>query len=305
MSPTVTTSWNATGPPRCSWQSASDSRTAIRRSNQRPERRRQLRERGIRGNEASQRAAQQRTDNRVTEMGFADLGEYLTARHGAGWPTVKISREIGCARGAIADWLAQLALPGPLEPAHPIEVAALARVGQSTLGAFLGAHPAGTSPTMLAEALGHSVAWLRIRARRDGMEDRLSVPPTAEQRATELARDAGFADLPGYLRHRYETDGLSTRDIKEQTGLRSVQIAALLTEAGVERRTDPEHIERQALRHAGWEGGTLADYATSRVAAGWTVQRMSRELGRSDVWVARRLREHGLDHLIGPPGRRK
>lgn len=128
--------------------------------------------------------------------------------------------------------------------------------------------------------------------------------PTAEERATTTATEAGFPDLPSYLRHRYETDGLSTLDIKEQTGLRPVRIAALLTQAGVQRRTDPAHIERQALLHAGWEG-TLAGYATSRVAAGWTVQRMSWDLGRSDVWVARRLRAHGLEHLIGPPGRRK
>ena len=44
------------------------------------------------------------------ELGFAELGGYLTARHGAGWTVNKISRELGCARETVADLLAEVAL---------------------------------------------------------------------------------------------------------------------------------------------------------------------------------------------------
>ena len=119
-----------------------------------------------------------------------------------------------------------------------------------------------------------------------------------------MAIDAGFPDLPGYLRHRYEHDKVGSRELHTETGITPHRIAALLTQAGVRRRTDPAYFEQQALAHAGWTG-TLADYATNRTTAGWTIQRMSRELGRSDTWLARRLRAHGLGSLIQPPGRRK
>jgi hypothetical protein len=62
----------------------------------------------------------------------------------------------------------------------------------------------------LADALGHNVPWLIQRARRDGLADRFAIPPTAEQRATDMALQAGFADLTSYVRHLAEVDHATT-----------------------------------------------------------------------------------------------
>ena len=284
------------------------SRAAIRdtrkRNAQRPERQRMLRELGRRGNEQNRIDFLQRVNERSVELGFPDLAGYLTDRHGNGWSVARVSSELGCAREPLNRLLADLALPKPLDPAHPVEVAALARVGHATLAGYLHAHPPGGSPTRLAAALGHSGPWLQLRARRDGLDHLLKVGPGAEERATSTARQAGFPDLPSYLRHRYEHDRAGSRELHAETGIHPQRVSALLDQAGVLRRTDPAYTEQQALDHAGWKG-TLATYATNRTAAGWTIQRMSWELGRSDVWLARRLRSHGLDTLIGPPGRPK
>ena len=116
---------------------------------------------------------------------------------------------------------------------------ALARVGHPTLAVYLHAHPPGSSPTRLAAALGHSVPWLQLRARRDGLDHLLKVGPGAEERATSTARQAGFPDLPSYLRHRYEHDRAGSRELHAETGIHPQRVSALLDQAGVLRPTPP------------------------------------------------------------------
>ena len=280
------------------------SRQAIRESTRRPERVRQLRERGRRGNQVIQEAFRERLRTRSVELGFTDLTSYLMDRHGAGISVSRISAELGCARQPVVAVLDELSLPGRLDPAHPVEAAALARVGYPTLAAFLLAHPPGTSPKQLADALGHSVPWLTYRARRDGLADRLTIPPTAEQRAGAAAQQAGFPDLPSYLRFLAEIEHCTGGQISRRTGLTAARITTLLDRAGVTRRSNEEQRERQTLDKVGWTG-TLTDYVVNRDIAGWSIQRMSQELGRSDVWLARRLRSYGSGDLIRPPGHRQ
>ena len=279
-------------------------RKSIRESTRRPERVRQLRERGLRGTEANQQAFRERLGTRAVQLGFADITAYLIDRHGAGDTVSTISAELGCAREPVAALLDELALPGRLDPAHPVERAALARVGYPTLADFLLAHPPGTSPRQLADALGHSVPWMTFRARRDGLADRLAIAPTAEERAITTARQAGFPDMPSYLKHLVETEHYTGGQITDRTGLKAARVAALLEQAGVRRPSNEEQRERQTLDQVGW-AGTLPDYVANRDSDGWTLLRMSQELGRSDVWLANRLRQHDAGHLIRPPGHRQ
>jgi AraC-like DNA-binding protein len=275
-----------------------------RRSADRLEIRRALQARARVGNQRMAEISRQRRVERAQAFGFPDVAGYVTHGYAAGWTMTAMAADLGCGVSTISRIVAELGLPGPLDPGHPIEQAALRRVGHLSMRSFLLAHPPGTSPLGLAKMLGHSVPWMLIRARRDGLHDRLVLPGTAEQRATVAAHDAGFCDLGQYLAHRYAKGGLSGGALQAETGMHSVRIAALLKAAGVQRRTDPDFLERQALDRIGWLG-TLGGYAQARIAAGWTVQRMSQELGHSDVWLARRLRRHGLGHLIGPRGRRR
>lgn len=155
----------------------------------------------------------------------------------------KISRELGCARETIADLLAEVPLPEPLDPGHPSRSRHWPAWGTRPWATTWPRTRSAPAPLGWPDALGHSVPWLRIRARRDGMEHRLAIPPSAvrrrpSDRATDLARQAGFADLPSYLRHRYETDGLSMQDIHAETGLQNSRVTALLGQACVQRRTD-------------------------------------------------------------------
>ncbi len=183
-----------------------------------------------------------------------------------------------------------------------MEREALARVGQRTLRAFLMAHPAGTSPLWLANQLGHSGPWLQSRARRDGLDSRLKTT-TALERLTATAAAAGYPEPARYLRQRYET-GLTMTQLQKKTGLHSHHVAALLRQAGAVRRDHPAIAERLALDRIGWTG-SLGEYDIARDRAGLSIQKMGWELGRSDVWVTRRLRAGGYGHLIRPPGHRK
>ncbi|WP_268238039.1 MucR family transcriptional regulator [Nakamurella endophytica] len=274
-----------------------------RRSAQRAERREQLVSRAQEGSRRSAQRSRDQRDARAADLGFLDVASYLRDRHGRGWSVFKMAAELGSSRQSVTALLAELDLPGPLDRQHPIEQAALGRVGHATLFQFLAAQPADVGPKQLAAALGHSVPWLKVRAERDGLADRLQPAPTALQRITATAHQAGFDDAGQYLAHRY-ADGATTSELKQETGLHSQQLAALLTAAGVQRRTDPAYVERQTLDGIGYRG-SLVDYAATRTSTGWTVQRMSAELGRSDVWLARRLRAHGAGYLIGPPGQRR
>jgi len=188
-----------------------------RRSAQRPERRRALQELSDRAAELNKTRFRQRIAGRLMELGFSDLTAYLTARHGAGWTISKIRRELGCTQLTVARFLEPLGLPKPLDADHPVEIAALARVGYPILADFLQAQPAGSSPRRLADAPGHSVPWLQIRARRDGLEDVLDIAPTAEERTAARAIAAGFPDLHSYLRHRYEHDKIGSLDLHTET----------------------------------------------------------------------------------------
>jgi len=275
-----------------------------RRSADRLETRRALQARARVGNQRMIEMNEQRREQRAQALGFTDVAGYVRCGYAAGRTMRAMAAELGCGGVIIARIVAELGLPGLLDPEHPIEQAALRRVGHLSMSSFLLAHPPGTSPLGLAKMLGHSVPWMAIRARRDGLHDHLALPATAEQRATATAHDAGFSDLGQYLAHRYANDGLSRTALKAETGMHPVRIAALLQAAGAQRRTDPDFVERRALDRIGWHD-TLGGYAQARIAAGWTVQRMSQELGHSDVWLGRRLRHHGVGHLIGPPGRRR
>jgi hypothetical protein len=180
----------------------------------------------------------------------------------------------------------------------------LTKVGYPTLAHYLQAQPPRSSPKRLADELGHSVPWLQIRARRDGLEDLLEIGPRPRSEPPPRRPKPVSRTCPATCGTGTNTTRSAAWIYIWETGITPQRMAALLTQAGVRRRTDPAHFEQQALARAGWTG-TLADYATNRAAAGWTIQRMSWELGRSDMWVARRFRAHGLGHLIQPPGRRK
>lgn len=144
--------------------------------------------------------------------------------------------------------------------------------------------------------------WLLIRARRDRLESQLKTT-TARARTAIVAAEAGFSELGEYLRKRYEVDGLSVMQIRNETGLHNQKVAGLLRAAGTARRDNPATAERAVLDRIGWSG-SLADYVIDRDRAGMSIQKMSWELGRSDGWVARRLRAAGHSNLIRPPGHR-
>jgi len=153
----------------------------------------------------------------------------------------------------------------------------------------------------MARELGHSTYWVRYRARRDGLEPLTRPPPDALTRARQLAADSGFGQLQDYLRHRYDVDGLTARQLQHQLGLDSRHIARLLDASGAARRHRPDVDEQRALAAVGYD--SLAAYAENRHARGYTILAMAAELGRSDIWLARHLRAAHLAHLIGTPGR--
>ena len=268
-----------------------------RRSAERPERQQLLALSSRRGAQANQAAADERLAVRARALGFAGLPDYLRARHAAGWSVSRTSADLEVAREKVARLLAELGLPGMLDPAHPVEVAALRRVDASDLETYLHRqHDAGAPVAVSARALGHSTTWLMIRARRNGLERLVAAGPTAEQRATAAARQAGFSDAASWLVHR-RSRGEGSRALQTDTGLSPQRLAQLLRAGGVASPTVAH--ERRVLAGAGFED--LPAYTRAR--AGWTVLRMSRELGVSDLWLARQLRAHDLGHLIGPKGR--
>lgn len=229
----------------------------------------QLKQRGRRGSQATQLAAKQRLQSRAATLGFNDIATFLADRHAAGASTSSISAELACAWETVAALLSKLDLPGPLEPAHPVERAALAKVGYPTMREFLLAQPPGTSPTLLANQLGHSVPWLQIRARRDGLESQLKTT-TARARTAIVVAEAGFSELGEYLRKRYEVDGLSVTQIRNETGLHGQELAGLLRAAGTARRDNPANAERAVLDRVGWSG-SLSDYVIDRDRAGMSI----------------------------------
>jgi len=271
-----------------------------RRSAQRLERQQLLADSSRRGVAAVQAASDERLVLRARELGFAGLEGYLRDRHAAGWSVLRTSAELAVAREKTARLLAALGLPGMLDREHPTELAALRGVGAPDLAAFLRAqHAAGVSVAAMARALGHSAQWLGLRARRDGLAELLVPGLTAEQRAAASARQAGFADAAGWLAHR-RASGEPSRTLQAQTGLSPQRLARLLRDGGIASPT--ALYQQRVLARVGFTD--LASYAHERVEQGWTVLRMSQELGVGDTWLARRLRAHDLGHLIGPKGRK-
>jgi len=269
-----------------------------RRSAQRLERQQLLADSSRRGVAAVQAASDERLVLRARELGFASLEGYLRDRHAAGWSVLRTSAELAVAREKTARLLAALGLPGMLDREHPTELAALRGVGAPDLAAFLRAqHAAGVPVAVMARALGHSAQWLAVRARRDGLAGFLVPGLTAEQRAAASARQAGFADAAGWLVHR-RASGEPSRTLQAQTGLSPQRLARLLRDGGIASPT--ALYEQRVLARVGFTD--LASYAHERVEQGWTVLRMSQELGVGDTWLARRLRAHDLGHLIGPKG---
>ena len=283
-------------------QSRGQVASTARRNALRPEGRRVLVERGQRGAERSGQIGRQRTELQAQALGFDCLADYLSARHAAGKPMTVLSQELQVARETVRGLLAEHGLVTGADPAAPVERAALARVGHPSLRSYLAAqHAAGATTVATAAGLGHSVPWLQIRADRDGLEHLLTRPLTALERATQAATAAGFDTLTGYLRHRCQTDAVTSRSLQKEFGMQGQMLAGLLRDAGVHRQTAQDR-ERLTLQAVGYHD--LQTYVLDRTAAGATVEAMSIELGRSDGWLARRMRATGLGHLIGPPGRR-
>jgi len=122
----------------------------------------------------------------------------------------------------------------------------LSRAGFDRFATYLTArHAAGVTVTAVAAELGHTAAWVRIRARRDGLTALTRPPPQALSRARQRAVDHGFASLEDYVGHRYGVDGVTARQLKAELGLRPEQVARLLDACGVERRDDPDVAERR------------------------------------------------------------
>lgn len=269
-----------------------------RLSAQRPERRRLLEDNTARAAKANRAAADERLARRTQELGFEDVPGYLRTRHGDGWSVARLSAELQVARERVTQLLGELGLPRVMDKDHPVEVAALRRVDAPDLGAFLRRqHASGVALAVSAHRLGHSPAWLLLRARRDGLEHLVAAAPTVEQRAGVAARQAGFTDAAAWLAHRRVHRGESSRALQTDTGLNGQQVARLLQAGGVGSPT-AAHLQH-ALTTVGWSD--LNAYTQER--GGWTVVAMSRELGVGDTFLAQQLRAHDLGHLIRPAGR--
>jgi len=114
----------------------------------------------------------------------------------------------------------------------------------------------------------------------------------------------GFDSLAAYAADR-PADGVTVVQMAGELGRSDVWLARrggsrgglgdLIGKPG-RARVDPD----QLARGLGVTG--LAAYARQRTAAGVTVQAMAAELGHSDTWLARHLRDTGLGGLIGRPG---
>jgi len=233
-------------------------------------------------------------------LGFRDVASYLAARVRRDGASISaMAAELGIARESVRDLL----------EAHRLERAelqeerqTLSRAGFDRFATYLTArHATGVTVTAMAAELGHTAAWVRIRARRDGLTALTRPPPQALSRARQRAVDQGFASLEDYVGPRYGVDGVTARQLKAELGLRPEQVARLLDACGMERRDDPDVAERRVLAVVGFD--SLAAYAADRHADGVILVQMAGELGRSDGWLARRLRAAGLGDLIGKPGR--
>lgn len=251
-----------------------------------------------RGITAKQATSDERLPERAHGLGFAGLEDYLPARHGAAWSAAQISAELAVAHEKTARLLGSLGLLGRSGRPTPCGWRRCAGWAPATWLTSCATSPPAACRSGQRRALGNSTPWLAIRARRAGLADLLLLGSTAEQRAEATAEQAGFADLPGFLRppsrrrlHQRAPvgrDGACMRsDWQRCSGTAAPPSAPLgcAPAAGVGRVGFPD----------------LRSCAQARTAQGSRCSRMSGELGYSNTRLARRLRAHDLGRCIGPP----
>lgn len=109
--------------------------------------------------------------------------------------------------------------------------------------------------------------------------------------------ELGCSDLGDYLRTAYAA-GASLADLRTATGLGVARLRAAMATAGVDVRrpgdTTPAGRRARALANektAAARVGTddISAWLTERHAAGWSLSRLGREVGRSAHWVRWRL----------------
>lgn len=275
-----------------------------RRTYQRPERRAVMTRNGSRGGAVRAANAAAQRDRTVRTLGFPDVPTYFAARCGRDRMTVTaIARELGVARETVYRLFADHRLTPAQQFPGRIEVQAVGRVGFTSFAEYLRVRTGqGATPAAMGRELGHSAQWIRERARRDGLEALVRPRPTAQQRADAAARDAGFLALEEYLHARYSAAGRRTVvTLMKELGVSKSVAQRLLRAAGIDLGASPSRSTQCALANVGF--ADLAAYAVDRRRRGYSVQRMAEELGHSQPWLVKRLREAGLTHLIPAPGR--
>lgn len=125
---------------------------------------------------------------------------------------------------------------------------------------------------------------------------------SAARRQAALERvldEAGSADLPSYLRHRYAR-GASLAQLAAETGLGRSRLSVEMRAAGIELRAPGENTSdgrrsraRAAELAAAHRVGTddLAGWLQSRRERGWTLTALGVAVGHSSHWVKWRLLE--------------
>jgi transcriptional regulator with XRE-family HTH domain len=273
-----------------------------RRTYRRPERLDIQRRNAKHGGAAQAAAAAARLDATARKLGYRDIADYLRARSVSQRRTVSaIAAELGVARETVIKLLERHQIPRAAQHDPQDERRTVAKHGFDSFADYLRDRAkAGTTVAEMAGELGHSDTWLRARARRDGLQA-LIRPKDTMAAARQYAARRGEQDLVVYVRRRYEVDGRTARQLRAELGLSGQQIARLLDQAGVERRHDPAVNTRRALAEVGFY--RLENYIRDRHQRGDSVTAMAAELGRSQPWLAERVRAAGLAHLIRPTGR--
>lgn len=103
----------------------------------------------------------------------------------------------------------------------------------------------------------------------------------------------GFADVASYLRERHLTQHRTVNAIAAEVGLTHHAVESALRRHGLVRTAHAakRHAarERAAQVAARLGFGSISDYVSHRLHAGWTWQAMSAESGQSQSWLRRQV----------------
>ena len=185
--------------------------------------------------------------------------------------------------------------------AHLLAVAArvAGENGFADIGGFVRARTAeGESLAAISRAAGLHKDWLSRHladldpaAAADAATMRDVARHADDERWTELARAAGFADAAAYLRHRHAEQHWSVNQIAAEARMSYHAVAAAMARHGVPRlaHAATRHAARERADQvaAGLGFADVASYVSARRQAGWTWLAMAAEAGQPQTWLRR------------------